>query len=368
MIQIPKTELENRNALLKQAMLKSGINAVFLPLGIYFQYYFGKSASPSERIIMGVIPSDGVSFILTPTFEKSNLMKSTYVEDYITWDETESPYKKFSKELSDRNIGNNILVDPKLWISEVEKINTYSDLNILSGHDLLKTQREIKSEWEIKQLKRASKASAEGILASLPYLKEGITEKEFLPILSDQTRNLSNNPLSFALIQFGDNSSIPHGYPSSKKLKNDNVVLIDSGTSINGYQGDITISIPFGKPKQFEEIYQIVYDANRSALNNGSINNTGNELDQLARSHISNKNYGDYFTHRLGHGIGLEVHEEPYIVGNNNYNLKIGNCHTIEPGIYLPNKFGIRIEDDVVVTKNGIELLYDTPRFNFDYI
>ena len=96
-------------------------------------------------------------------------------------------------------------------------------------------------------------------------------------------------------------------------------MLIDSGTSINGYQGDITISIPFGKPKQFEEIYQIVYDANRSALHNGSKNNTGNELDQLARSYISNKNYGDYFTHRLGHGIGLEVHEEPYIVGNNNY-------------------------------------------------
>ena len=86
--------------------------------------------------------------------------------------------------------------------------------------------------------------------------------------------------------------------------------------------------------KQFEEIYQIVYDANRSALHNGSKNNTGSELDQLARSHISSKNYGDYFTHRLGHGIGLEVHEEPYIVGNNNYNLKIGNCHTIEPGIY----------------------------------
>ena len=95
MIQIPKTELENRNKLLKQAMLNSGIDAVFLPLGIYFQYYFGKSASPSERIIMGVIPCDEDPFILTPTFEKSNLMKSTYVEDYITWDETESPYKKF---------------------------------------------------------------------------------------------------------------------------------------------------------------------------------------------------------------------------------------------------------------------------------
>ena len=116
MIQIPKTELENRNKLLKQSMLKSDVDAVFLPLGIYFQYYFGKSASPSERIILGVIPSEGDPFILTPTFEKSNLMNSTYVEDYITWDETDSPYKKFSKELGDRNIGSNILVDPKLWI------------------------------------------------------------------------------------------------------------------------------------------------------------------------------------------------------------------------------------------------------------
>lgn len=367
MLNIPKTELENRKDTLKQSMLQSNVDAVFLPLGIYFQYFFGKISSPSERIILGVIPSDGDPFILTPTFEKSNLEKTTYVEDFITWDETISPYKKFAKELIDRKIGPNVIVDPKLWISELEKINTYSKLNIKSGHDLLTKQRELKSNWEINQLKNSAKASAEGILESIQFLKSGMTEKDFLPILSDHTRNLSGNPLSFALIQFGENSSIPHGYPTSKKLKNNSVVLIDSGTSINGYQGDITITIPFGKPEKFEEIYQIVFDANRIALNNGSENINGKELDGFARSHITKNNYGDYFTHRLGHGIGLEVHEGPYIVGNNHLNLKIGNCHTIEPGIYLPNKFGIRIEDDVVVTKNGIELLYETPRHNFDY-
>ena len=140
---------------------------------------------------------------------------------------------------------------------------------------------------------------------------------------------------------------------------------MDCGTPVNGYQGDITITIPFGKPTDFEKIYEIVFEANRAAFDSDKEEMIPAELDAVARNYITKKGYGDYFTHRLGHGLGLEVHETPYIVATNKTPLVSGNCHTIEPGIYRPGKFGIRIEDDVLVTKNGAKLLFETPRHNF---
>jgi len=362
----PKTELNTRITSMQRRLADNEVDAAIIPLGIYFEYFFGKSGNPSERIIAGIITTDQDPFLLSPSFEVSNLQRSTYIDDIIAWEETENPYQILAKEIKDRGIGEQIIADPKLWIDEVQKIEHQLDSKIRSGHALLSTQRSVKTEWELNQLRAAAKASADGILAALPHLEVGMTETQFQPILTKELGERSGNPLSFGIVQFGENSAIPHGMPTNKKLENNSVVLIDAGTSVNGYQGDITITVPFGEPEGYYEIYDIVYDANRAALAADQPGQPAATLDKIARDHITEKGYGKYFTHRLGHGIGMEVHEEPYIVGTNQEQLLQSQCHTIEPGIYQPGKFGIRIEDDVVLTEKGAELLYDTPRRNFD--
>lgn len=362
---IPKNELQTRWKLLQSELDRENKAALLVPLGTNFYYLFGKQGYPTERVMAGIIPRDGDPFIFSPSFERSNVERSTGIDDIITWKETDNAYQILGEEFKNRGINGEIGVDPKLWIIEVERISKYSNLSLHSAGEIIDHLRIVKSDWELNQLKAATKASADGILAALPQIKQGMTEKEFEQIVAREISGRSGNPLSFGAIQFGENSAIPHGMPTDRRLNNDEVVLVDAGTSVNGYQGDITITVPFGKPKDFEKIYEIVYEANRLAFNADREGITGAELDKIARDHIAKKEYGKYFTHRLGHGIGLEVHEEPYIVGTNNSPLMAGNCHTIEPGIYIPGKFGVRIEDDAYVTKDGVEMIYETPRHNF---
>jgi len=363
---LPISEMKERWRRAQHQLYEKEYDAMLIPLGVNFRYFFAKPGFPTERLIAGIIPSEGDPFIIAPAFEHSNIQRSTGLEDIVIWEETESPYKILEKEFNDREIGNRIGVDPKLWAVEVERMQKSGTRKFKSVEDTINILRREKSEWEKQQLASAAKVSAEGILASIDRLKEGVTEKEMVPVLSEELGSRSGNPLSFAAVQFAENSAFPHGQPTDKKLKRDSVVLFDVGTSVNGYQGDITITTTFGKaPKKFYEVYDVVYEANRTAFEFGKVGTLPADEDTVARDHITSKGYGQYFTHRLGHGIGLEVHEHPYIVGTNQSPLVEGDTHSIEPGIYLPGEFGVRIEDDAIVAKDHTERLFDTPRHNF---
>lgn len=362
----PVSEFKERWRRAQRLLVEQNYDAMLIPLGVNFRYFFAKPGMPTERLIAGIIPAEGDPFIISPAFERSNVNRSTGIEDIAIWEETESPYKVLEKELAQRGIGRNIGVDPKLWIVEVERMKKAGDRDFSSVESITNILRRQKSEWEKQQLAAAARASAEGILATIDRLQEGMTEKEVVPILSEELGNRSGNPLSFAAVQFAENSAYPHGMPTDKKLHRDSVVLLDVGTSVNGYQGDITITTTFGKaPAKFYEVYDIVYEANRKAFDFGKEGAIPAEVDAVARNHITSKGYGEYFTHRLGHGIGLEVHEHPYIVGTNTEPLVVGDTHSVEPGIYILGEFGVRIEDDAIVSKDRIDRLFDTPRYNF---
>lgn len=364
---VPKSEFTSRWNRTQELMISQDLDALVIPLGVNFGYYFAKRGMPSERLIAGVLPQEGDPFVLGPSFERSNIERSTGLDDIVVWEEVESPYKILEQELVDRGVGSSIGVDPKLWVVEMERMQAQNQERTFSSvGEIIDLIRREKSVWEIEQLKLAAQYSAEGILATIDQLQAGISEKEVVPILQKELGQRSGNPLSFALVQFGENSAIPHGMPTDKKLQNDSVMLLDVGTSVNGYQGDITITVPFGDaPKKFYEVYDVVYQANRAAFEANKQTMIPADLDAIARDYITEKGYGKYFTHRLGHGIGIEVHEHPYIVGTNQKPLVAGDTHTIEPGVYIPGEFGVRIEDDVLVQADHCEFLYETARYTW---
>jgi Xaa-Pro dipeptidase len=162
------------------------------------------------------------------------------------------------------------------------------------------------------------------------------------------------------LVQFGPSSALPHGGPSAGQLARETVVLIDAGSRVEGYTSDITRTIWFGDApsEEFKKVYNLVHDAQTAAIETGKPFTTQcQELDRAARKVITNGGYGQYFTHRLGHGMGMDGHEPPYMVEGNETRIEPGMVFTDEPGIYQLNKFGVRIEDDCLMTESGIEVL-----------
>ncbi len=345
----------NKLARLKSHMRKSQIENLIVSLGINFRYIFGLMEEPSERLLIGIIEAEGSPKMLVPSFEVDRIKKITGVKDCRGWEETSDPYSLLS-ELITLEKGKRIAIEPKMWFSTYKKLaKNLPGMEFVSAESIFDPLRSVKDDYEQKFLLEASQKSGNAIVETLNELEIGISEIEVQSLLKEKLL-WGSKEKSFALVQFGNNSSLPHYPGGDRKLKKNDVVLIDAGGTIQNYCGDITITTVFGKASQrFKEIYDIVFTANKRGKEAVIANKLPSEVDSATREYISSKAYGKYFTHRTGHGIGLEVHEHPYIVGNNQIPLIPGNVFTIEPGIYLPGEFGVRIEDDVIKTEKGIQ-------------
>jgi len=224
---------------------------------------------------------------------------------------------------------------------------------------IIEQMRMIKEPQEVEFIRKAIQISEEALLKVLPLVKEGVAEKDIAAELEYQMKLLGADGIAFETIVItGPRTALPHGRASERRLRMNEPVLFDFGAKFNGYCADITRTFYFGKPdEEFVKVYNTVFEAQSLALEKGSGRMTGKELDSVARTHISSCGFGEYFGHGLGHGLGLEVHEAPRVNQSNESILPVGAVVTIEPGIYIEGKFGVRIEEDVVVHEDHLERL-----------
>jgi len=229
---------------------------------------------------------------------------------------------------------------------------------------LIRDMRQIKTDEEIALMIKAQRIAEAALTETLNFIKEGVTEREIALFLDSHMLSMGAEALSFETIALcGENTSLPHGVPSDRRLKKGEPILMDFGAVYEGYHSDMTRTVVLGEPtEEFERVYQIVLDAQRLTINAARAGITGIELDSVARNYIAEQGYGDHFGHGLGHSVGMEIHEFPYANKSCDIVLKENVIMTIEPGIYLPKKFGIRIEDFVIIRKNGCENMTAAPK------
>jgi len=334
-------------------MKKKNINLLIITPSISFYYYLGFNTWRSERLSALLIPVKGEPAFLCPKFEESRFKKQLIIKDTLTWEEEENPYTKIKDFLSSLN-----LLKGKIALEETTRFFVYKNLTmeipeveVVNGFDIVNCMRMTKSEKELSLMQKAVDVTVESIYSVYDYFKEGITEKEVSLILSDEMSKRGYR--GGGMVQFAQTSAIPHAPAGDRKLKYGNAVLIDAGTSVHGYRSDITRTAVFGKAsKKMKKVYKTVYNAQSAAFELGKEGVTCENMDRAARKVIEKEGFGQYFTHRLGHGIGLNGHEYPYLIGGNKYKLIENITVTLEPGIYILDEFGIRIEDDAVIKKN----------------
>ncbi len=241
-----------------------------------------------------------------------------------------------------------------------EKLQQNSPAELVSIKDELYGLRMVKASTEIEKIKTACKITETSVSKCLESLKEGITEKEIAAKIDYEFRLNGADGSAFDTIAlFGKNSSLPHGKPTDKKLSIGDIILIDCGCSYKGYCSDLTRTFVYGAVPGlwFLDIYEIVLSAQLKALSILGPGVETNDADNVAREFISGRGFGNYFGHGLGHGVGLEIHEPPRLNKDSVCTLKEDYVVTVEPGIYLPNKGGVRIEDTVLITSYGYKRL-----------
>ncbi len=240
-----------------------------------------------------------------------------------------------------------------------EKLSGYDFLTDNTLSDALYALRTVKTPEELTKIKAAQALAEDALHALLERLHTGMTEREIALFLDTHMRKHGAEDLSFETIALtGAHTSMPHGVPDNRTVQKGDFVLMDFGAVVDGYHSDMTRTVCVGTPTQeMCEVYEIVLAAQKAGLALAKEGITGQALDAAAREVIGNAGYGEAFGHSLGHGVGLEIHEYPNAAPKQEKLLQAGNVVTIEPGIYLPGRFGIRIEDFVHITKNGCENL-----------
>jgi Xaa-Pro dipeptidase len=323
-----------------------GADGLFATPSSNLFYLTGIDFWRSERLTALLLFADRESLVVCPAFEADRLRRMSAVRDVRTWEETEDPFRLAGSLLP--GSAGVLAVEPSTAYDDVERLlAARSGWKAVSAASLFTTMRMVKTAEEIAAMRRAIGVALPRFEKAFAALRPGSVESDISHLFGGEN-----------VVQFGPSSALPHGASGPRSLARDEAVLIDAWDKPEGYFYDITRSTYFGDPTpEYRKIWEIVLEAQTAAIEKAAPGVPCFEVDAAARRVIEKAGYGEHFTHRLGHGLGIDVHEPPYMVGHDKTVLEPGMTFTSEPGVYLPGRFGVRIEDDILVTERGAESL-----------
>jgi Xaa-Pro dipeptidase len=350
----------------RDLMTSSNLDALLLAGGTSLVYFANVRWWVSERFFGIVIPVKAKPFIVCPAFEEGRAREQLAGgpladADVLTWQEDDDPYARLRDGLKDRGI-----VSGRLGVEETTRF-VFSDgiasaapaLTLTSGTAVTAGCRMTKDAHELELMRLASKVTLKAYEAAWKSISEGMPQSEFVRLVSLAHQQLGSQ--GSASVQIGEYSALPHGSGMPQVIRQGTILLVDGGCTVEGYSSDISRTFVLGKASdEMKRIFEIVHRAQAAALAAARPGAACGDVDAAARKVIADAGFGPdykYFTHRVGHGIGMDGHEWPYLVRGNTLPLAPGMTFSDEPGIYTTGQFGVRLEDDMVVTADGAELL-----------
>jgi Xaa-Pro aminopeptidase len=350
-----------RLARVRAGMADRAIDTLLLSVGHDLPYLTGYTAMPLERLTMLVVPRDGEATMVIPALEAPRVRELAGVFDLLAWGETEDPTSIVAGLASGSQ---RIAVGDQMWARFlVELLPQLPGAEYTRAVDVVGPLRMAKDQAEIDALAAAAAAvdriAGELQRGEIPLV--GRTESEVSTHLGRRIIEEGHDKVNFAIVAAGENAASPHHHPGSRVIEKNEIVLCDFGGTMAGYCSDTTRCVYTGEPTaEVAEAYAVLHEAQRVGVEAGVVGTACQDIDRATRQVIIDAGFGDWFIHRTGHGIGMEEHEDPYIVEGNRLPLEAGHAYSVEPGIYIAGKWGMRLEDIVVATASGPRRLNDS--------
>jgi Xaa-Pro dipeptidase len=365
-IPITLDERQQRTVRARELMYRQGISAICITGGTSLVYFTGIHWGQSERLFAWLLPATGAPFIVCPVFEEGRVRERlTTVPDgahtrIYTWNEDEDPYALVAKALREATITTGTLgLDERVQYVFADRIaQAVPALKVVSAIPVISGCRAIKSPAELALMQLANNITLSVYQAAYKSTEPGMTTHQFSALID--LAYTHSGVQGDASCQVGEYSALPHGSLQPQVIRENEIILIDDGCTVEGYQSDISRTFVLGKATDKQkQVFDIVHKAQSAALAAARPGIPCHAVDDAARKVITEAGFGPdykYFTHRVGHGIGMDGHEWPYLVRGNTQLLEPGMCFSDEPGIYIPSKFGVRLEDDMHITPDGARL------------
>lgn len=354
---------------IRRAVLEAqglGLAGLAVVPGPNLRYLIGLALHASERLMLALLAPDRPPVFVVPAFEAERVVQGAALPaEIFPYADEEGPRGALSQAcrhlgLAGQRVGAESL---HMRLMEFQYLRE-AGLEAIAAEDIFAGARLRKAAVELAAMRDAIARTEQALHALLPKIRPGHTERELASRLRAILLEAGDGDIPFSpILVAGPNTALPHGTPSERPLQKGDLIIIDCGIYYNGYLSDITRTFAVGMVEpDLRRVYEVVLEANRAGREACKPGVAAQDVDRAARAVIRNAGYGEYFTHRTGHGIGLEVHEPPYIVEGNALVLEPGMTFTVEPGVYIPGRGGVRIEDDVAISPEGAETLTAFPR------